>query len=288
MAVLYEGEYREEGDTKWLPLFTEQESPEYDWDTSDLYGTYEVRTRPYHTETNEKGEWDYLTVETIGDSYEFRNWFYDKIPDITRYRDQQAAGPGEVPTLKQLTDVLSLGMYMAKRDIEDFYKLRVVDECPAEYLPYLAGLFGYEFPHDLSVERQRNFLRSIAVLTATKGTARSMSLLATRIMGENFDVTVKNEDVQAKTFDVEVTAEQSVSTDRLETKLDYLIKQFTPAGLVPTVIIVYYFDEVIDPKLDDSFHETFEIAAWRTNFIGHQISNNIDLADKARLQIEDI
>lgn len=206
------------------------------------------------------------------------DWMYDKLPATTRYRDQRSVeGTEKKPPLRQLIDVLGAGLEVVKQDVDSLGDLTVVEDCPDELLPYLGGLYGFEFPYDLSVEKQRGFLKNVIPLAMAKGTPWSIRLSALRVIGAGFDLTIRDEDYRSKTYTVEVTAEGSGETSQLEQKLSYMVHQYSPAGMVPNIVIVYYFAEETEltERVDDSDHESFVTTAWRTNFAGHRLSDNM-------------
>lgn len=180
--------------------------------------------------------------------------------------------------LRQLLDVLSTGYQSLKEDIDSFATQIDIDGCPEEFLPHLAALLGFEFPYDLDVVQQRSYLRNIITLYRTKGTAWALRIAALRIIGAGFDLVVTNEDHVAKTFDVEVTADGDTTTGQMEQKLTYMVNQYSPAGMIPTVTVIYYFSEAtaLASRSTEEFEDT-AFSAWRTNMVGH-LTN-----DEARL-----
>lgn len=205
---------------------------------------------------------------------------YSRIPEGTRYRDELSEEGGKIAPLRQLISVLASGLESIKGDIDGITNLLEVDNCPDKFLPHLAGLFGFEFPYDLPADKQRNFLRSLIPLAMAKGTPWSIRLAALRVIGDGFDLTIKDEDYRAKTFTVEVIAEGSGQTNQLEQKLSYMVHQYTPAGMVPSIVVIYYFaeeTELSDRVGDD--HSSWITTAWRTNFSGHTLSGTMKASD---------
>jgi phage tail-like protein len=220
----------------------------------------------------------------------FSNWMWDRIPEMTRERDYEEAAPdapldetgrGKGP-LRQLVDVLASGFDAIKADVDSFHDLIDIDACPEQFLPHLAYLFGFEFPFDLSEQQQRNYLHTIISMYRTKGTAWTLRLAALRIIGKGFDLIVENEDYIGKTFDVVVEAdEENTVQPQLEQKLRYMVDQYSPAGMIPNVKLVYYFTEVsaLATRINDNTSTSTVFAAWRMNFPGHKINLNIRTND---------
>src|SRR5690606_30021355 len=156
-------------------------------------------------------------------------WMYERLPAMMRYRDKDGH-------LKNLISVLAEGLVGIRKDVENFVHLVDVDNCPAELLPNLGAMLGFEFPYDLPEDQQRNFIRSIVSLYRVKGTSTALKFAASRLIGGGFRITVENEDHVAKTFDVKLTADQdSTLLSQLENKLAYLVGIYSPAGMIPSI-----------------------------------------------------
>ena len=195
-------------------------------------------------------------------------WMYERLPTMMRYRDKDGH-------LKNLISVLAEGLVGIREDVENFVQLVDVDNCPAELLPNLGAMLGFEFPYDLPEDQQRNFIRSIVSLYRVKGTSMALKFVASRLIGGGFRITVENEDHVAKTFDVKLTADQdSTLLSQLENKLAYLVGIYSPAGMIPSIVVVYYSTEELEDAMDDSNHTTQQYTSWRMNFQGHRMNDN--------------
>lgn len=195
-------------------------------------------------------------------------WMYERLPAMMRYRDKDGH-------LKNLISVLAEGLVGIRKDVENFVHLVDVDNCPAELLPNLGAMLGFEFPYDLPEDQQRNFIRSIVSLYRVKGTSMALKFVASRLIGGGFRITVENEDHVAKTFDVKLTADQdSTLLSQLENKLAYLVGIYSPAGMIPSIVVVYYSTEELEDAMDDSNHTTQQYTSWRMNFQGHRMNDN--------------
>lgn len=198
-------------------------------------------------------------------------WMYEHLPAMMRYRDEDEH-------LKNLISVLAEGLSGIREDVENFVQLVDVDNCPAELLPHLGAMLGFEFPYDLPEDQQRNFIRSIVSLYRVKGTPMALKFVASRLIGGGFSITVENEDHVAKTFDVKLTADQdSTLLSQLENKLAYLVGIYSPAGMIPSIVVVYYSTEELEAAMDDSNHTTQQYTSWRMNFQGHRMNDNVVL-----------
>jgi len=195
------------------------------------------------------------------------DWMYSRLPDMLRARDEVAGSP-----LRQLVRVLGFGM----QDVRDLADTAVdfidVDTCPADQLPLLGNLLGFEFPYDLAEDMQRNFVRSIVSMYRIKGTPLALKFVVNRLIaGKGFKLDIVNEDVVGKTFDLSLTAEDGAeSSDALQSKITYLVGLYSPAGMVPRVVVVYYYDEQVDStRRSDATHTTVEYTRWGFNLAGH-------------------
>lgn len=221
-------------------------------------------------------------------------WMWERIPEMTRERDyQQARGESDLDEwgrpkgpLRQLLDVLAEGFESIKSDAGNLHSLIDINSCPPEYLPHLSALFGFEFPFDLSVDQQRRYLHTIISMYRTKGTAWTLRLAAMRVIGEGFDLEITNEDYQAKTYDVILTAEGGGSVaPQLEQKLGYMVREFGPAGMVPRTAVVYYFEERVEQRMGDEGETLIEYTSWRFNNKTHRMNDTAVFNDLGSVTI---
>ena len=192
------------------------------------------------------------------------DWLYESLPELTKERDSTLV-------LKQVLGVMGSGLDELRTLTDDFVKLVDIDNCEARYLPYLASMLGFEFPYDLDPVMQRNFIRSIVSMYRVKGTPLAMKFVVTRMIGNGYSVDIIEEDHVAKTFTVQLTAESENQTlGSLETKIVYLVTVYAPAGMIPTVVLLYFSTEAYDAvNTVDGTTASTEITAWRANVIGH-------------------
>lgn len=214
-------------------------------------------------------------------------WMWERIPEMTRERDYTKAkadapldewGRRKGP-LRQLLDVLATGFQAIKNDADNIHKLIDIDQCPGEFLPHLAAMFGFEFPYDLSDKQQRAYLHSIISMYRTKGTAWTLRLAAIRVIGGGFDLEVANEDYVGKTFDVVLTAEGDATTPQLEQKIEYMVQQYSPAGMIPAIKLAYFFSEVAEQTMNDYEASSVIHASWRFNMSTHRLNDTIKFSD---------
>jgi len=190
-------------------------------------------------------------------------WMYDKIPEITRRRDAEEGEP-----LRQILAVLGEGLGDIEEAIEKLPELVDAETCPPQFLPALGAMLGFEFPFDLPEEQQRAFVRFMVALYQVKGTPFGLSFAASRLMGSGFAIQVVDEDWVAKTFALELTSQGDGSTlaTELTNKLLVVIEQNTPAGLVPSLVVTFVFQEASALVPQETFTETTEtVTAWRYN-----------------------
>lgn len=207
-------------------------------------------------------------------------WVWERIPELTRERDKDGH-------LQGLIRVLAEGLTGVRKDIEDFVTLIDVDTCPVEMLPGLAGLLGFDFPYDLPEEQQRNFIRSTVGLYKVKGTPLALKFAVTRLIGGGFSIEVVNEDRVAKTFTVQIRADEDQTLlSELENKIAYLVALYSPAGMIPTITVLYYTTEAVDGTgrfLDE--HMSEEYTSWRTNIAGHRTNDTARTNDFGTLPL---
>lgn len=256
----------------WSPLFPGQATLLYDWFLAPLAaGIYQARV--FATVGGvESLAWvsPYITVKHVAD------WLYGTIPELTRERDRVAGAP-----LQQLLNVLGVGLSDVKSIAESFAGITDVDSCPANLLPFLGAMLGFEFPYDLSEDLQRNFIRSIIGLYRMKGTQKSMRVVVTRmIAGQGFTLDIINEDHVAKTFLVELTTnEDNALSVNLQNKIVYLVNLYSPAGMIPSVAVAKYTTEIAGSTSDDATQATNERGLWRTNVGWHTLNTRMPSGD---------
>jgi phage tail-like protein len=186
------------------------------------------------------------------------DWMYRQIPPATRYRDEVESGAA----LQQLIDVLAVGVEWAQEKVDGFVYLIDPETCPEEVLPLLGAFLGFEFPFDLPVPMQRAFILNAVALGRIKGTPATLQLVVNRLMGPaGFVAEVMDEDWRAKTFSVQVaTHEEGNAFPDLERKVFYLVGQYKPAGMIPTIIFLYYSTEVLHVANVAEQGEAWELA----------------------------
>lgn len=197
-------------------------------------------------------------------------WLLERIPSMARYRDEQF----QQGMLDELIEMLAHGLGLVKTDIDSFPDIIDTDDCPAAFLPELAKMLGFEFPYDLPEAQQRAFIRNSVALYRVKGRPITLQFVTTRLMGsKDFQIQITAEDWQTKTFTVQlVSTEESNLTADLTSKVVYLVDLYTPAGLVPTVLLSAVYSDDMDPALwtvDDQYDALFEKRYTSLN-IGHQ------------------
>lgn len=206
-------------------------------------------------------------------------WMYEHLPAMTRYRDEDGH-------LKNLISVLAEGLVGIYEDVENFVQLVDVDNCPSEMLPHLGAMLGFEFPYDLPEEQQRNFIRTAVSLYRIKGTPTAIKFLASRMIGGGFRITIENEDHVAKTFDVRLEADEgSTILSQIENKVAYLVNIYSPAGIIPHLVVAYFNREELPNQLSDADHTTTQFTSWRLNFFGHRINDNIRMNDFGTVEV---
>jgi phage tail-like protein len=176
----------------------------------------------------------------------------------------------ERPPLKQLLTLLGSGLQASSNEVDQLVTLVDVDACPAAYLPLLGQMLGFEFPYDLPEVQQRNFVRSAVSLYRVRGTRKALQVVVTRFMGEQFRLEILDEDYIAKTYSLQVTAEEqdAVLNTAFESKIVYLINLYSPAGLIPSLVVVYFLTEEAEAEVllaNDTTHVTTELNSCRAS-----------------------
>lgn len=189
---------------------------------------------------------------------------YEALPAVMQEEDAARGYP-----LRQLLQVLGVGIEDIYTAANKFVDLIDVDTCPVAQLAGLSGMLGFDFPYDLSEDQQRAFVRSTVALYRIKGTPAALKFVVTRLIGKGFQLDITNEDWQAKTFTLRLTAQQDNATlNALEGKVGYLVNLYKPAGIIPTLVSSYYFDDAADPVTRQDAHTTRRYDAWRFNLRG--------------------
>lgn len=210
--------------------------------------------------TFEDGSTEYLYVTPLAE------WLFSRLTDTMQARDAVNGGH-----LEQLTKVLGVGITEARDSADNIVNLIDVDTCPADFLPHLGALLGFEFPYDLDEQMQRNFIRSIVSLYRVKGTPMALQFVVNRIIaGKGFKLDITNEDYVGKSFDVRLSAEDTAEgSDSLQNKVVYLVGLYSPAGFTPTVVVAFYYQEQQDATRQSDTHTTKAYVRWSYNQPGH-------------------
>lgn len=210
-----------------------------------------------------------------------KDWMWDRLPDGMRFRDEESGH------LRQLIDLLASGVDWALEDTDRFVGLVDVDNCPAEHLPYLGALLGFEFPYDLSETQQRNFIRSAVRLYRNKGTPLAMKFVITRMIGGGFQIEITDEDHIGKTYTVALHADEDATLlAEMEKKVAYLVALYSPAGMIPTIVIVYFATEEMDSSTRSDTDETvLQHTNWRFNVSGHLLNDNAKANDSGVVEL---
>lgn len=210
---------------------------------------------------------------TIASQTDMRDWLYARIPAATRARDTAAGHP-----LRDFLAVSAVAFYELHQDVQKLLLLVDAEQCEASLLPQLGSMLGFEFPYDLTEQQQRAFIKFMVNIYRVKGTAASLKLVANRLIGNGFDLVVENEDVAGHTFDISITAAtSSAASAAWQTKLQYVLASVTPAGLIPTLALAFFFDEIYpDTVVDNEFAPTdFETTFWQWNNRFHTLNGTI-------------
>lgn len=207
----------------------------------------------------------------------FADWMYERIPGYTRARDAAEGYP-----LRQLVAVLAVSATGLKEDAEKLLLLTDPETCPEAMLPRLGAMLGFEFPYDLSVAQQRAFVKFMVDIYRIKGTPNSLRSVASRLIGNGFDLEVVGEDVAAHTFEYIVVSNAGGTLgEELQDKLIYLLNSVTPAGLIPTLTLAFFFEEEVpaghasDIELAD---RNFELTSYKTNVASHTTNGVVKLS----------
>jgi P2-related tail formation protein len=205
-----------------------------------------------------------------GDSFRFTtplaDWMYARVSGTMQFRDSQGGAP-----LADIVRLMGAGVQAAKDAAGHLVDLIDIETCPASYLPQFGALLGFEFPYDLEESLQRNFIRSAVALYRIKGTPSAMQLVVDRLIaGKGFSIDVINEDYLAKTFDVQLTADDTADgSGFLQDKVVYLVGVYSPAGMVPSVIVLFSTTETLDATRQAESYTSLELTRWSMTVAGH-------------------
>lgn len=203
---------------------------------------------------------------------ELATWLFDNLPEVTKWRDASEQG-GQ---LKEICTVLSGSFDGLKTDTDAFVQLIDADACPSAFLPMLASMLGFDFPFDLADAQQRAFLRNAVAVYRSRGSPSALVQGIGRLIGSDFVVDITGEDYVGHTLSVTVAGSENSITmagdPLLENKVFYLIGQLTPAGIVPTLLFVYFGADTYQDELVDA-ETCIEETAWQTNRLGHNLNS---------------
>lgn len=166
------------------------------------------------------------------------DFLYNRLPPHYRNVDAKYNYP-----LKRFLSVLVEGGFNpVERDIERMYDLLDPDKCPAEFLPLLAAILGFEFPFDMPEDIQRRFIKNAAKLYRIKGTRASLQYLISELMG--FQAILTSEDVINKTFVVDITASgDDPHLELKQKKIVQLLEMYKPVGSRFSILTGYGFED---------------------------------------------
>lgn len=166
------------------------------------------------------------------------DFLYNRLPPHYRHVDAKYNYP-----LKRFLSVLVEGGFNpVERDIERMYDLLDPDKCPAEFLPLLAAILGFEFPFDMPEDIQRRFIKNAAKLYRIKGTRASLQYLISELMG--FQAILTSEDVINKTFVVDITASgDDPHLEMKQKKIVQLLEMYKPVGSRFSILTDYSFED---------------------------------------------
>ena len=172
---------------------------------------------------------------------------YSLLPSIYRVEDENLKYP-----LKRFLDVLVQGGIIdLENKIASFTDLFDADRCPPEYLPHLAAILGFEFPHNLTSKEQRRFIKNMANFYMIKGTKRSLEFIIRELLA--VDVEISSVDTVNRTFEVLCTPD--ISDPKLaekEDKVVQMVELYKPGNSTAFVTFGYTLTESCALKVIES------------------------------------
>lgn len=119
----------------------------------------------------------------LRDNKDFSELLYKTLPELYRREDAKVK-PHPFP-LKRFLQVTGVGFDHLKAKMDGHYDLYDLDKTPAQFLPYLANMMGFDFPYEMSEYDQRRFIKVLPLLYKYKGTYRVYEYLGQVIFGED-------------------------------------------------------------------------------------------------------
>jgi phage tail-like protein len=154
---------------------------------------------------------------------------YNLLPTIYRKEDANRTD------LQRFLQVNGVGLDFLKGKTEGYSNLFNLDYAPAELLPEIAKMMGFDYPYDMSEQEQRSLLKVLPTLYKIKGTKSVFNYLAQQIFG--FDATASVDWVSRGGLNGENLITLNVSADGektyLQTRIDRYSKyseQFRPVN----------------------------------------------------------
>lgn len=118
----------------------------------------------------------------VDGSYLYEN----RLPSIYLGEDaKQKPAPFPLKRYLQITDV---GFDYVNDKIEGLMNLYDIDNCPPEFLPYLADMLGFEFPYEMTDIEKRQWIKLLPTLYKFKGTKSLFNYLGRVVYGADTTV----------------------------------------------------------------------------------------------------
>lgn len=121
----------------------------------------------------------YSPLKTDARDYRVQDAFDDYLSVNTYLETLESSG-----VFHRLLKAISFGMFDINDQVSNLLLLKSIDDCPEQYLPYLANLIGWELIGP-NPERWRTQLKVAVDIYKAKGTKESLDLVMRTLFGQN-------------------------------------------------------------------------------------------------------
>jgi phage tail-like protein len=176
---------------------------------------------------------------------------YDLLPPLYKKEDSNIR-PVPFP-LQRFLQVAGTGFDYLEEKAEGHSNLYDLDRTPAELLPHLAQMMGFDFPYEMSEFEQRSFLKVLPTLYKFKGTARVFDYLGQVIFGQftrvesTYRLNIDPEEAYKHVIDVyvQVTGSTADITSRAD-RYRKFAENFRPLNTVLNPVVQLFYTDIYE------------------------------------------
>jgi hypothetical protein len=122
----------------------------------------------------------YSPLQTDSKDYRVQNAFDDYLSTSSYLETLESSG-----VFHRLLKAISFGMFDINDQVSNLLLLKSIDDCPEQYLPYLAELIGWELIGP-NPERWRTQLKSAVEVYKAKGTKTALDVVTKTLFGDSY------------------------------------------------------------------------------------------------------